>query len=62
MNISGFEMLYQKRSASTLLLSPDQKEGHYPDIDSELSRWALSEGPEQPILLIGDRGSGKTLS
>jgi len=55
-----FTKLYQKRSASTVFPRTHEPKRLFPDVDLELARWARSDGPEYPIFLVGDRGSGKT--
>ncbi|MCP4546095.1 MAG: SUMF1/EgtB/PvdO family nonheme iron enzyme [bacterium] len=55
------EFLYQKRTAR-VLNDPEEllPVGHEVGLESYLSEWATSSTPRGPILLVGERGTGKT--
>ena len=57
---STFNAFYQRRAAATLDLPNPESRKFFQSLDAELGRWAAARTPERPLLLLGDRGSGKT--
>lgn len=56
-----YKKAFQRRSAiCPAHLSAARSEEHVDSLDAELARWADSNSVESPLLLLGDRGSGKT--
>jgi len=56
-----YKKAFQRRSAmSPPHISAAGSEEDLDSLDTELARWADSSGVESPLLLLGDRGSGKT--
>lgn len=56
-----FEKAFRRRAATSTRIRPGvARFENITSLDEELRRWADSTGEERPILLLGDRGSGKT--
>jgi formylglycine-generating enzyme required for sulfatase activity len=61
LNSYGYTIAFQRRAAvSTHVPLGVGRVEHVSSLDTELARWADSVNNERPILLLGDRGSGKT--
>jgi formylglycine-generating enzyme required for sulfatase activity len=57
----SFQNAFQRRGAHSPSVIPEgARRENVSSLDTELARWADSDDVESPLLLLGDRGSGKT--